>query len=159
MLNVTLIAVGGIKEDYFAGACAEYQKRLGAFCKLRVIETREYDPGRSPGVAGIEKCLRLEGQAILEKLPAKAFAVALCVEGKTLTSEELAEKIERISGLHSNIAFIVGSSHGLSDEVKQRADFSLSMSAMTFPHRLARVMLLEQLYRAFSIAGGMKYHK
>lgn len=159
MLNVTLIAVGGLKEDYFAGACAEYQKRLGAFCRLNVVETRERDPGRSPDAAGIEKCLALEGKAILEKLPPKAFTVALCVEGKSITSEALAEKLESVSGLNSHIAFIVGSSHGLSEEVKRRADFLLSMSAMTFPHRLARVMLLEQLYRAFSIIGGMKYHK
>lgn len=159
MLNVTIIAVGALKEAYFTDACAEYQKRLGSFCKLRVIEIGEHRLEQNPGAAEIEKCLLEEGKAMLSKLPTKAYIIALCIEGKPVTSAELAGKIEKISEIASHVAFVIGSSHGLSEDVKRRAKLKLSMSAMTFPHQLARVMLLEQLYRAFSITGGLKYHK
>lgn len=159
MLNIDIIAVGGLKESYFTSACLEYQKRLGAFCKVNIIEVGEYKLGQNPGGAGIEKALNAEGKAILAKLQKKAFVIALCIEGKMLSSMELAEKIEKTGHEASQLCFVIGGSHGLSNEVKLRADLKISMSPMTFPHQLARVMLLEQLYRAFSITGGLKYHK
>lgn len=159
MLNVNIIAVGGLKENYFVSASAEYQKRLGAFCKLSIIEIEEYKLGQNPGVAEIDKALSAEGKNILAKLPKKAFVISLCIEGKMLSSTELAGKIEKISGEASCICFVIGGSHGLSGDVKSCANLKISMSPMTFPHQLARVMLLEQLYRAFSITGGLKYHK
>lgn len=159
MLNITIIAVGALKEAHFTDACAEYKKRLNSFCKLRIIEIGEYRLGQNPSAAEIEKCLLSEGVDILSKLPPRAYTVALCIEGKLMASAGLAAKIEKISESASHIAFVIGSSHGLSEVVKQRAELKLSMSEMTFPHQLARVMLLEQLYRAFSITGGMKYHK
>lgn len=159
MLNVTVLAVGGLKEKYFTDACAEYQKRLGAFCKLRVIEVDEFKLGTNPSAAEIEKCVSAEGQSILARLDPKAFAIPLCIEGAQLDSMEFSEKIEKLSVVNSQLAFIIGGSHGLSRKVKERSGFLLSMSKLTFPHQLARVMLLEQIYRAFSISNGRKYHK
>lgn len=159
MLNVTVIAVGGLKESYFSGACTEYLKRLGAFCKINLIEVDEYRLGQNPSSAEIERALISEGKSIISKIPKKAYVIALCIEGKMLGSPDLADKIEKISGETSHLCFIIGGSHGLSNEVKAESGFKISMSPMTFPHQLARVMLLEQLYRAFSITGGLKYHK
>ncbi len=159
MLNVTVLAIGGLKERYFTEACDEYKKRLGAFCKLNVVEIDEFKLAQNPSDAEVEKCILSEGKAILAKMPQKAFVVALCIEGKSLSSVELAKKIEKIADNNSHIVFVVGGSHGLSREVKNLAGLELTMSAMTFPHQLARVMLLEQIYRAFSINGGLKYHK
>lgn len=159
ILKVNIIAVGGLKESWLTNACAEYQKRLGAFCKLDITEVDEYRLGQNPSLAEIDKALAAEGGSILAKLPKKAFVAALCIEGTMLSSTELAEKIDKVGVEAPQLCFIIGGSHGLSGEVKSRADIRFSMSPMTFPHQLARVMLLEQLYRAFSIIAGLKYHK
>ena len=159
MLNVTIIAVGSLKEKYLTQACGEYLKRLQAFCRLTVVEINEYKLPKAPGAAGIERCLLAECAAILQRIPQRAVVIPLCIEGERLSSPRFAEKLQGISGEHPHIAFIIGGSHGLHGDIKNRAAFKLSMSEMTFPHQLARVMLLEQLYRAFSILNGMKYHK
>ena len=160
MQAVTILAVGKLKEGYLRDAAAEYQKRLSAFCKLKIIEIDEERLPQDPSPALIQKTLEAEGRRILAKIPTQAYVVPLCIEGRQLPSEKLAEKLEALatSGC-SQIVFIIGGSHGLADAVKARADFKLSMSEMTFPHQLARVMLLEQVYRAYSILTGTKYHK
>lgn len=159
-MNVQIIALGKLKEDYLREACAEYEKRLGAFCKLTITQL---DPVKLPENAGesqIEAALMAEGDKILSKIPASCYTVAMCIEGKQLSSEELAQTFKNAAneGI-SDIAFVIGSSCGLSDKVKRIADSRLSMSKMTFPHQLARVMLLEQIYRAFTIINNRKYHK
>jgi 23S rRNA (pseudouridine1915-N3)-methyltransferase len=159
MLHVTILAVGGLKEKYWADATAEYTKRLAAFCKLEIVELPEYRLPQNPSPAEIAKCVQEEGKRILEKTPPHSYRIALCIEGGEISSEALAAKLRELSNTHSHIVWIIGGSHGLVDEVKKQADLRLSMSPMTFPHQLARVMLLEQIYRGFSIAGGGKYHK
>lgn len=160
MLNVTLLTVGKLKENYLREACAEYAKRLGAFCKLQVVEVEEYRLPQNPSPAQIEAGLAAEGAVLLQKIPAGSFMIALCIEGKMLTSEKLAQQIETLAQTGaSRLVFVIGGSHGLWQELKAKADLQLSMSPMTFPHQLARVMLLEQLYRAMSISAGTKYHK
>lgn len=158
MLTVNLICIGKLKENYLRDAQAEYTKRLGAFCKLNVIELSESKLPNNPSDSEIAKCIEAEGQIISSKL--KGYLIPMCIEGKHLSSEELSSKIDEISlnGM-SEISFIIGGSYGLSNEVKQKADLKLSMSKMTFPHQLARVMLLEQIYRAFQISSNGKYHK
>lgn len=160
MQKITLITVGRLKEDYLRIAAAEYQKRLSGYC---VFTEQVLEPVRlsgSPSKAAISAALEKEGEDILAKLPRGCFKVALCVEGKQLTSEQLAEKIaENATFGGGQMAFIIGSSYGLAPKVKQACDLKLSMSAMTFPHRIAHIMLLEQLYRGFSILAGSKYHK
>lgn len=161
MQSVTLIAVGKLNEVYFSAAAAEYQKRLSAFCRLRVVEIPEETIAeKSASPALIAKALEKEGNAILAAVPKGSALIALCVEGKMLSSEALAAELERraLSG-GSGVTFVIGSSHGLSPRVKEAAALRLSMSPMTFPHKLARVMLLEQIYRAFSISAGTRYHK
>lgn len=159
MLRVTVLAVGGLKEAYLRDACAEYLKRLGAFCKPAVVEIPEQRLPQNPSDAEIQKALEAEGAAMLARLPKGAAAVALCIEGEQLSSEQLAARLARAGGETSHVAFLIGGSHGLSETVKRACAARLSMSRMTFPHQLARVLLLEQLYRAFSIAAGGKYHK
>jgi 23S rRNA (pseudouridine1915-N3)-methyltransferase len=163
VLGVTVLAVGGVKERYFAEACGEYLKRLGAFCKPGVEEIAEYRLGKNPSAAEIAAGLACEGKAILERLnrlPRAAFSFALVVDGgEAPTSQGLAERLDKAAHSSPHLAFIVGGSHGLSPEVKSACGALISMSSMTFPHTLARVMLLEQLYRAFSINAGLKYHK
>lgn len=161
MLNLTVIAVGRLNAAYYKQAAAEYEKRLSAFCKVHVIELAEEaiaEKNASPAV--IEKALEKEGKAILAAVPKGAVLTALCVEGRQLSSEALAHRLSKwaVSGV-SCAAFAIGSSHGLSPQVKQAAALRLSMSEMTFPHQLARVMLLEQLYRACCIQAGKRYHK
>lgn len=159
MLTVTLLAVGGLKEQYLRAAAGEYLKRLSGFCKPVVLELDEYRLPPAPSPALVEKCIEAEGQAILAKIPKNAKMIALCIEGRQCSSEQLAQDLQRLTGETSHVVFVIGGSHGLADAVKNAAQRRLSMSAMTFPHQLARIMLLEQLYRAFSIAGGGKYHK
>lgn len=160
MLNVNLISIGKLKETWLREASAEYQKRLSAFCRLEITELPPFKLPENPSQAQIEAALMQEGSLITAKIPSNAKVYALCIEGKQFSSEELSAKLitETNHGV-SNIVLIIGSSHGLSEEVKKRADFLLSMSKMTFPHQLARIMLLEQLYRAFMISSGGKYHK
>lgn len=161
MQTVTVIALGKLNADYYAKAAAEYTKRLGAYCRLNVVELAEEpiaEKNASPAV--IARALEKEGRAILAAVPKGSCLVALCIEGKQKTSEELAAFFaDRAQSGAGDVAFAIGSSHGLADSVKQAAAVRLSMSRMTFPHQLARVMLLEQIYRAFSINGGGKYHK
>jgi len=161
MLKVNIICIGKIKEKYFSDAIAEYAKRLSAFCKFAVIELpEERIRSNTPNAAQIDEVLAAEGRRLLQKIGAADYVAAMCIEGKLLSSEELAETLSRaaVSG-RSTVDFIIGGSYGLSREVKQRADLRLSMSRMTFPHQMARMILSEQLYRAFEIASGGKYHK
>ncbi len=161
MQTVTLIAVGKLNADYYAAAAADYVKRLSAYCRLRVVELPEekiMEKSASPAL--IERALEKEGRAILAAVPKGSALTALCVEGVQCTSEALAEALAARAGSGAGDAvFVIGSSHGLADSVKRAAAQKLSMSKMTFPHQLARVMLLEQLYRAYSILNGGKYHK
>ena len=157
MLKVKLITVGTLKEDYLRSAAAEYEKRLGAFCRFELIQLKRLS--ELPSQNDIKAAREREAIKITEQISSSAFCVALCVEGKQLSSEELAEKIEEISMAKSEICFVIGSSYGLSDTVKQRADMRLSVSKLTFPHQLMRVILLEAIYRVFNIQRGTKYHK
>ncbi|MBQ8084085.1 MAG: 23S rRNA (pseudouridine(1915)-N(3))-methyltransferase RlmH [Clostridia bacterium] len=159
-MNVTLIVPGKLKEKYLQGAQDEYRKRLTAFCKLNIIEVSVERLPSEPSDAEIAAALDKEGKRILASVPKDSYTYALCIEGKQRTSVAFSSELDRlaVSGT-SHVTFVIGSSFGLSDEVKQFADASLSMSEMTFPHQLARIMLLEQLYRAFQISSGGKYHK
>ena len=160
MLTVNIICVGTLKEQYWRDACAEYAKRLGGFCNFSVIEVSESRLPKSYSDADIAKVIETEGARILEKIPSGSFVAAMCIEGKELSSPQLAAKLEQIAlGGKSRVDFIIGGSYGLSEAVKRRSDLRLSMSPMTFPHQLARVMLCEQIYRAFSINADTKYHK
>ena len=161
MLNVHLIVVGKLKESYLREACAEYAKRLGAFCKLTVTELPESKLPDSPSEKEILAALANEGKSIAAILNGKGcYNIAMCIEGKQLSSEKFAEKIGSISVEgKSTLNIVIGSSHGISEDVKKMSDLRLSMSEMTFPHQLARVMVLEQVYRAFQILNGGKYHK
>lgn len=160
MVNVTVVCVGKMKEQFLKDACAEYAKRLNAFSKLSVIELDEFRLPENPSDSQIQSALADEGKRIMAKIDSDSFVTAMCIEGKTLSSEKLAEKMAEVINFGTGkFTFIIGGSCGLSDEVKQRADFKLSMSPMTFPHHLARVMLLEQIYRAFMINANSKYHK
>lgn len=158
MFNIKIITVGKLKEQYLKDACCEYLKRLKRFGNVQVIELDEYRISDNPSDKEIEKALEIEGNNILKQ--AKGYLIAMCIEGKQLSSTKFAEKISRISvDGQNNISFIIGSSFGIAENVKKSADFMLSMSEMTFPHQLARVMLLEQIYRAFQINSNGKYHK
>ena len=160
MLTVTVIAVGKLKERYLTDACAEYIKRLGAYCKLRVVEVEEYRLPQNPSEAQIAAGIEAEGREILGRIPAGSYLIPLCIEGKELTSEELSRTLDQaaVNG-RSAVTLLIGGSYGLWEELKKKGDLRLSMSRMTFPHQLARVMLLEQLYRAMTISHGQKYHK
>ncbi|MBC5580310.1 23S rRNA (pseudouridine(1915)-N(3))-methyltransferase RlmH [Anaerofilum sp. BX8] len=161
MQTVTVIGVGRLGQPFLQQGCAEYAKRLSAFCDLKLVELpEEMIREKAAGDAEIRRALQKEGERILAAVPKSASLVALCIEGKQLSSEELADFFQQkaLSG-RADVAFVIGSSHGLSDEVKARAALRLSMSRMTFPHQLARLMLLEQIYRAASINAGTRYHK
>lgn len=160
MIAITILAVGKLKEQYLRKASEEYQKRLGGMCRITVTEIDEYKLPDNPSEAIIQKGLHAEGKELLKKIPQGSFVVPLCIEGKMIDSKGLAEKLQEVAlAGKSQIVFIIGGSFGLSKEVKQRGDFKLSMSPMTFPHQLARIMLLEQVYRALSIQNHTKYHK
>lgn len=161
MLKINIICIGKIKEKYFTDAVGEYAKRLTAFCKFSVVELNEERiRSNTPNEAQIAEVIEAEGRRILQKIGASDYLAAMCIEGKLLSSEELSETLDKaaLSG-KSTVDFIIGGSYGLSDEVKRRADLRLSMSKMTFPHQLARVILSEQIYRAFEISTNGKYHK
>jgi len=158
MMTVNFIAMGRIKESWFREACAEYQKRLSAFVKVTVKEPAPVDLPQNPSPAQIEKALEREAELI--RAQASGYRAAMCVEGKAMSSGELAAKLESLgNGGVSTVSFIVGSSFGLAESLKRECELRLSMSPMTFPHSLARVMLFEQVYRAFSIINNSKYHK
>lgn len=160
MRSITVLCVGKLKESYLREAAAEYQKRLTPFCRLSVVEVEEERLPDAPSPAQIQATLAAEGKRLLARIPAGAAVFALCIEGKEMSSPALAETLDRLAvdGC-SHVVFIIGGSWGLSDEVKHAARVRLSMSPMTFPHQLARVMLLEQLYRTGQISSGGKYHK
>ena len=160
MLAVRLICVGKLGEKFWADAVREYEKRLGAYCKLEIIELPEQRLPQTPSQGEIEQALDKEAALIEAKLQQGAAVITLCVEGKPMSSEQLADYLAKltVSGT-SRLCLVIGGSCGLSERIKQRAALRLSMSPMTFPHHLARVMVLEQLYRALNIAAGGKYHK
>ena len=155
MRKVTVLCVGRLKEPFYEAAAAEYVKRLGRFCKLESVELAEQRLPENPSPAEVARGLAKEAEAIRAKLPPAATVVALCVEGRMKSSEELAQLLEG----SEQLACIIGGSFGLDPSSKAAAQLRLSMSPMTFPHHLARVMLLEQIYRGFQINGGGKYHK
>ena len=160
MLNIKIIATGDVKENYLRDAIKEYQKRLSAWCKIEEIILKEEKIPENPTQAQIDKALDCEKKKILEKISSKAYIIAMCIEGKQLSSEELAAKFNEIANLgKSEIVFIIGSSYGLSKEIKDLADLKLSFSKLTFPHQLLRVILHEAIYRSLSINNGTKYHK
>lgn len=161
MLKVNILCIGKVKEKYFSEAIAEYSKRLGAFCKFSITELAEERlRGSAPGEAQIGEVISAEGKRLLAKIAPSDFVAAMCIEGKQPSSEELSQTLDNaaLRG-KSTVVFVIGGSYGLSGEVKSRADLRLSMSRMTFPHTLARVILTEQIYRAFEISSGGKYHK
>ena len=157
MIHITLLCAGRIKEKYYNDAVNEYIKRLGAYASVSVVETKEERTPENASPAQIEAALKKEAAAM--NIPHGAFTVALCVEGDTFTSEELAKALAAATATSAKLCFIIGSSNGLHDSVKNVAQLRLSLSKMTLPHSLARVVASEQLYRAFNIAAGGKYHK
>ena len=160
MQKVTILCVGKLKEKFYADAVSEYSKRLSRFCKLDIVELNEERLPEGPSPAQVETALSKEADAIRAKLPPAAMVIALCVEGKQRSSEELARLMaDSASRGASHLVFLIGGSFGLHPSIKELAAVKLSMSPMTFPHHLARVMLLEQIYRAYQINAGTKYHK
>ena len=160
-MNITFITLGDLSESHWRSAVAEYAKRLGAFGAVREVNLKEARLAKNPSEGEIAVALEDEGGRILKAVPQRSFIVAMCIEGKMYSSVELSRKLSGAadSGAYSNLCFIVGSSHGLSHAVKSAANMRLSMSPLTFPHQLARVMLYECVYRCMDIARGGKYHK
>ena len=160
MQKITVLCVGKLKEKFYQEAAAEYAKRLGRHCKLEIIELPESRLPEDPSAAEIQRALAAEAAAIRERLPRGGAVIALCIEGTELSSEALSKKLAQLASAGaSQLTFLIGGSFGLHPRVKQRANLRLSMSPMTFPHHLARVMLLEQIYRAYQIDAGTRYHK
>ena len=160
MLNVMIICVGKLKEKFWTDACNEYAKRLKGFCSFSIIEVDEEKLPDTPSPAQIQNTLEKEGQRIIAKIHKNAKIISMCIEGKQKSSEKFAKEISDLAlNGASTFAFIIGGSWGLSDNVKKLSAIRLSMSEMTFPHQLARVMLCEQIYRAFQIISNGKYHK
>ena len=160
MQKITVLCVGKLKEKFYIDAQAEYVKRLGRCCKLELLELPEQRLPEDPSPAQIAQALESEAAAIREKLPKGGAVVALAIEGKPCSSEELARRLSdfAVAG-KTQVTFLIGGSFGLSEALKRQTDFQLSMSPMTFPHHMARVMLLEQIYRAYQIQQGTRYHK
>ena len=160
MQRVTVLCVGKLKEKFYIDAAAEYVKRLQRHCKLELVELPEPRLPDDPSSAEIQKALRTEGDAIRERLPKGGAVIALCIEGRPCSSQELSCRMAEfgVQG-KTQLTFLIGGSVGLDEDLKRQADWRLSMSPMTFPHHMARIMLLEQIYRAYQIAGGTKYHK
>ena len=160
MLSVHLICVGKLKEKFYREAVEEYAKRLNGYCKLNLVEIPEIKLSQDPSLGEIQAALDKEGDAIRAKIPQGSSIVAMCVEGKTRSSEELAQMVSAWSmNSAKHLVFVIGGSYGLHPSIKAEAWERLSMSPMTFPHHLARVMVLEQIYRAFKINEGSSYHK
>lgn len=159
-MKIYIISAGKLKEKYWNMAVEEYTKRLSRYCKTELIQVQDEKTPDGASLAEEEAVKEKEGERILNKIPDSAYVIALAIQGKMLGSVEFAEKLDTL-GLHgtSQIAFVIGGSLGLSDAVMKRADFSLSFSAMTFPHQMMRVILLEQIYRAYRIINGEPYHK
>lgn len=159
MLNVKILCVGNLKESYLKEAAAEYIKRLSGFCRLELVELKEHKLPDDPSETEIDAALREEAERLLAAVPPRAAKIALCVEGKQFSSEALAKKLDGFAATHGTVCLIIGSSHGLADSVKSACDLRLSVSELTFPHQLMRVLLLEVLYRCFNISKGTRYHK
>lgn len=160
MIKVNIIAVGKLKEKYLRDACEEYLKRLAGYSKVNIIEIPEERCGDNPSQNEIEQVKDKEGKRIIAKIPKSSYVVPMCIEGHQMSSEDFSMKIESISITgYSEISFIIGGSFGLSDEVKSLGNLKLSFGRLTLPHQLMRVVLLEQIYRAFSISNNTKYHK
>ena len=159
MIKITLITLGKLKEKYLRDATDEYAKRLSRYCKLDVVELTPVSLPDNPSQSEIDAALSKEAELIEKRIPDNCIVTTLCVEGKSLSSENLANFVEQNTNNGKNMCFIIGSSYGLSSSIKQKSDLRLSLSAMTFPHQLFRVMLLEQIYRAFKINEGSTYHK
>jgi len=160
MQKVSIICVGKMKEKFYMDAAAEYVKRLSRFCKLEIVELPEERLPENPSQAQIDAALAKESESIRGKLPPSSCIIAMCVEGKTRSSEELAQLMaESANQGGSHLVFLIGGSFGLHPAIKALAAVKLSMSPMTFPHHLARVMLLEQIYRGYQINAGSRYHK
>ena len=160
MFDITLIAMGKLKEKFYLSAAAEYEKRMKGYCQFKILELPEVRLPEDPSPAEISAGLEKEADLILTKIPKGAWFCVLTPEGKMLSSEALAAKMKEVKlGGKSSACFLIGSSFGMAQRIKDKADFKLSMSPMTFPHHLARVMVLEQLYRAEAIQAGSKYHK
>jgi 23S rRNA (pseudouridine1915-N3)-methyltransferase len=159
-MNITILAVGKLKEKYWTAASAEYVKRLGKYCKIQIVEIKESLLPANASPADEEAVKVAEGKDILSKIKSNDYVITLEIEGKGLSSPELAKHIDKlaITG-KSNVVFVIGGSLGLSDEVSKRSNFKLSFSAMTFPHQMIRIFLLEQIYRSFKIIKNESYHK
>lgn len=159
MTKVTVIALGKLKEKYLRDASEEYIKRLSRYCKLEITELEPIRLSENPSKSEINAALEKEAVLIEKKIPKDTLLVALCIEGVQITSEQLSKTVEKAQMYSGGITFIIGSSFGLAERVKQSADICMSFSSMTFPHQLFRIMLLEQIYRAFKIEEGGAYHK
>lgn len=159
-MNINIVCVGKLKERYWTDAVTEYLKRLSRYCRMKIVELKEARLPDHASPAEEEQVKTVEGESILRSLSADSYVIALDVKGKQLSSEQLSEKIENLAlEGRSTVDFIIGGSLGLSEAVRKRADFRLSFSAMTFPHQMMRVILLEQIYRAFKISRNEPYHK
>lgn len=160
MQKVTILCVGKLKEKFYIEAAREYEKRLQRHCQLELVELAEQRLSDAPSAAEIMQALEREAAAITERLPKSGAVIALCIEGTPMSSEALSERLMCFASEGvSQLTFVIGGSFGLHPSVKARAALRLSMSPMTFPHHLARVMLLEQIYRAYQIAANTRYHK
>ena len=160
MFDITLIVMGKLKEKFYLSAAEEYQKRLKGYCSFKIIELPEHRLPEDPSPAEIQTGLDKEAELIFQKIPKGAWLCIFTPEGKILSSEEFAAKLKEVKNMgKSSACFLIGSSFGISQKVKDKADFKLSMGKMTFPHHLARIMVLEQIYRAEAIQAGSKYHK
>lgn len=160
MFDITLITMGKLKEKFYISASEEYRKRLGGYCRFTLLELPECRLPENPSPAEIAAGLEKEADTVLAKIPKGAWFCVFTPEGKTLSSEAFAEQLRNVKNSgKSSACFFIGSSFGIAPRVKERADFRLSMGPMTFPHHLARIMVLEQLYRAEAIQAGSKYHK
>lgn len=159
MVKIKIVSIGKYKEDYLRKAAAEYGKRLSGYCALEEAVLEPERLPENPSALQIEKALAIEGEAILKRIPVGAFTIALCIEGKKLDSLAFAKLIKEQTLYKGQLCFVIGGSYGLSSQVKSSADFRLSISDMTFPHQLAKILLLEQIYRAFKINEGGTYHK
>ncbi|MBQ9773849.1 MAG: 23S rRNA (pseudouridine(1915)-N(3))-methyltransferase RlmH [Clostridia bacterium] len=159
MIQLTVITVGNLKESYWRDAMAEYEKRLSSFCKTEIVQLKEARVSEDPSDTEISHALADEGRRILAAIPNRAYKIALCVEGEQFSSEALAKKLDGVLAGNGSLCLVIGSSYGLSPEVKAACDLRLSVSKLTFPHQMMRVLLLEVLYRCFGILKGTKYHK
>lgn len=159
MINISIICVGKLKEQFLRDGCSEYLKRLSPYAKTQLIEVAEERASDNPSAAEIQSIIEKEGARIIDKIPKGAAVIPLCIEGREFSSPEFASEIEKISLSNSKIAFVIGGSFGLADKVKSLGKIKLSFGKITLPHQLARLVLTEQIYRAFSIINNSRYHK